>query len=80
MLEWLIKFQKMDRRWVFLGMALAIMLNMGTITVPGGFPVVATFLASSLDLPFEGTAAARGTLRRLGIVGRSGSVNMAHLC
>ena len=38
---------------IALGMALAIMLNMGTITVPGGFPVVATFLASSLDLPFE---------------------------
>ena len=26
MLEWLIKFQKMDRRWVFLGMALAILI------------------------------------------------------
>ena len=26
MIEWLIKFQKMDRRWVFLGMALAIVL------------------------------------------------------
>ena len=38
---------------IALGMALAIMLNMGTITVPGGFPVVATFLASSLDLPLE---------------------------
>lgn len=38
---------------IALGMALAIMLNMGTITVPGGFPVVATFLASSLDLPVE---------------------------
>ena len=38
---------------IALGMALAIMLNMGTITVPGGFPVVATFLAGSLDLPFE---------------------------
>lgn len=38
---------------IVLGMALAIMLNMGTITVPGGFPVVATFLASSLGLPFE---------------------------
>ena len=38
---------------IALGMALAIMLNMGTITVPGGFPVVATFLASSLGLPFE---------------------------
>jgi Na+/H+-dicarboxylate symporter len=38
---------------IALGMALAIMLNMGTITVPGGFPVVATFLASSLGLPLE---------------------------
>lgn len=38
---------------IVLGMALAIMLNMGTITVPGGFPVVATFLASSLGLPLE---------------------------
>ena len=34
-------------------MGLAILLNMGTITVPGGFPVVAMFLATSLDLPFE---------------------------
>ncbi|WNG85205.1 dicarboxylate/amino acid:cation symporter [Mycobacterium sp. ITM-2016-00317] len=38
---------------IALGMALAILLNMGTITVPGGFPVVAMFLATSLDLPFE---------------------------
>lgn len=38
---------------IVLGMALAILLNMGTITVPGGFPVVATFLATSLDLPLE---------------------------
>ena len=38
---------------IALGMALAILLNMGTITVPGGFPVVATFLAASLDLPVE---------------------------
>ena len=37
---------------IALGMALAILLNMGTITVPGGFPVVAMFLATSLDLPF----------------------------
>jgi Na+/H+-dicarboxylate symporter len=36
-----------------LGMALAVLLNMGTITVPGGFPVVAMFLATSLGLPFE---------------------------
>ncbi len=34
-------------------MGLAILLNMGTITVPGGFPVVAMFLATSLGLPFE---------------------------
>jgi Na+/H+-dicarboxylate symporter len=38
---------------IALGMGLAILLNMGTITVPGGFPVVAMFLAASLDLPFE---------------------------
>lgn len=38
---------------IILGMCLAILLNMGTITVPGGFPVVAMFLATSLDLPFE---------------------------
>lgn len=38
---------------VVMGMALAILLNMGTITVPGGFPVVAMFLATALDLPFE---------------------------
>lgn len=38
---------------IALGIGLAIMLNMGTITVPGGFPVVAMFLATSLGLPFE---------------------------
>ncbi|WCT06101.1 dicarboxylate/amino acid:cation symporter [Rhodococcus qingshengii] len=38
---------------IALGMGLAILLNMGTITVPGGFPVIATFLATSLDLPLE---------------------------
>lgn len=38
---------------IALGMGLAILLNMGTITVPGGFPVVATFLAASLGLPVE---------------------------
>jgi len=38
---------------ILMGMALAILLNMGTITVPGGFPVVAMFLATSLGLPFE---------------------------
>ncbi|MDF2991986.1 MAG: Proton/glutamate symporter [Microbacterium sp.] len=38
---------------VILGMGLAIMLNMGTITVPGGFAVAATFLATSLGLPLE---------------------------
>ncbi|WP_066904054.1 dicarboxylate/amino acid:cation symporter [Millisia brevis] len=36
---------------IVLGMGLTILLNMGTITVPGGFPVVAMFLAASLDLP-----------------------------
>lgn len=38
---------------ILLGMALAVLLNMGTITVPGGFPVIAMFLATALDLPFE---------------------------
>lgn len=38
---------------IVLGMGLAIMLNMGTITVPGGFAVAATFLATSLGLPLE---------------------------
>ncbi|WP_435830024.1 dicarboxylate/amino acid:cation symporter [Rhodococcus coprophilus] len=38
---------------IVLGMGLAILLNMGTITVPGGFPVVAMFLATTLGLPFE---------------------------
>jgi Na+/H+-dicarboxylate symporter len=38
---------------VILGMGLAIMLNMGTITVPGGFPVVAMFLGTTLGLPLE---------------------------
>ncbi|WP_150306832.1 dicarboxylate/amino acid:cation symporter [Planctomonas psychrotolerans] len=38
---------------ILLGMALAILLNMGTITVPGGFPVVAMFLGTTLGLPLE---------------------------
>ena len=38
---------------IVLGMGLAILLNMGTITVPGGFPGVAMFLAATLGLPFE---------------------------
>lgn len=38
---------------IVLGAALAILLNIGTITVPGGFPVVAMFLATSLGLPIE---------------------------
>ena len=38
---------------IVLGMGLAIMLNMGTITVPGGFPVVAMFLGTTLGLPLE---------------------------
>lgn len=38
---------------VLLGMGLAILLNMGTITVPGGFPVVALFLAGTLGLPIQ---------------------------
>ena len=43
----------LDFGTIALGMSLAILLNLGTITVPGGFPVVAMFLATSLDLPFE---------------------------
>lgn len=43
----------LDLGTIVLGMGLAILLNMGTITVPGGFPVVAMFLASSLGLPIE---------------------------
>lgn len=38
---------------ILLGMGLAILLNMGTITVPGGFPVVALFLAATLGLPIQ---------------------------
>lgn len=38
---------------IIMGMGLAILLNMGTITVPGGFPVVAMFLGTSLGLPLE---------------------------
>lgn len=38
---------------IVMGMGLAVLLNMGTITVPGGFPVVATFLATTLGLPLE---------------------------
>lgn len=43
----------LDPGTIVLGMGLAVLLNMGTITVPGGFPVVATFLATSLGLPLE---------------------------
>ncbi len=38
---------------IMLGMGLAILLNLATITVPGGFPVVVIFLGASLDLPLE---------------------------
>ncbi|WP_222131309.1 dicarboxylate/amino acid:cation symporter [Pseudonocardia sp. C8] len=38
---------------IVFGMVLAILLNMGTITVPGGFPVVAIFLATTFGLPVE---------------------------
>lgn len=41
---------------IILGIGLSIMLCMGTITVPGGFAVSATFLAASLGLPAEGVA------------------------
>ena len=38
------------------GIFLAMMLTLGTITVPGGSAVVATFLATSLGLPVESIA------------------------
>ncbi len=41
---------------LLLGVALACMLCMGTITVPGGMAVSATFLATSLGLPVESIA------------------------
>lgn len=41
---------------IILGIGLSMMLCMGTITVPGGFAVSATFLATSLGLPAESVA------------------------
>lgn len=41
---------------LLVGMFLAMMLTLGTITVPGGSAVVATFLATSLGLPIESIA------------------------
>ena len=41
---------------LMVGIFLAIMLTLGTITVPGGSAVVATFLATSLGLPVESIA------------------------
>ena len=38
------------------GIGLAILLTLGTITVPGGSAVVATFLATSVGLPVEAIA------------------------
>lgn len=38
---------------VIMAMALALLLNLGTVTVPGGFPVIAMFLATTLGLPFQ---------------------------
>ncbi len=38
------------------GIGLAVMLTLGTITVPGGSAVVATFLATSVGLPVESIA------------------------
>ncbi len=38
---------------IVMGMGLAILLNMGTITVPGGFPVIAMFLGTTLGLPLQ---------------------------
>ncbi len=43
----------LDPLQIVFGMGLAVLLNMGTITVPGGFPVVALFLAGTLGLPVE---------------------------
>ncbi|MET0162653.1 MAG: dicarboxylate/amino acid:cation symporter [Microbacteriaceae bacterium] len=44
---------ELDPLQIVFGMGLAVLLNMGTITVPGGFPVVALFLAGTLGLPVE---------------------------
>lgn len=41
---------------LIVGIFLAVMLTLGTITVPGGSAVVATFLATSLGLPVESIA------------------------
>ncbi|HLR91441.1 MAG TPA: cation:dicarboxylase symporter family transporter [Atopostipes sp.] len=41
---------------IAVGMFLAMMLTLGTITVPGGSAVVATFLATSFGLPLESIA------------------------
>lgn len=41
---------------LLVGIFLAVMLTLGTITVPGGSAVVATFLATSLGLPIESIA------------------------
>lgn len=41
---------------LLVGVFLAVMLTLGTITVPGGSAVVATFLATSLGLPVESIA------------------------
>lgn len=41
---------------LLVGIFLAVMLTLGTITVPGGSAVVATFLATSLGLPLESIA------------------------
>lgn len=41
---------------LLIGVFLAVMLTLGTITVPGGSAVVATFLATSLGLPVESIA------------------------
>ena len=41
---------------LLVGVFLAVMLTLGTITVPGGSAVVATFLATSLGLPVESVA------------------------
>lgn len=38
---------------VIMALALVFLLNMGTVTVPGGFPVIAMFLATTLGLPMQ---------------------------
>ncbi|MFT8394606.1 dicarboxylate/amino acid:cation symporter [Propionibacterium sp.] len=38
---------------IVMAILLSLLLNLGTVTVPGGFPVIAMFLATTLGLPFQ---------------------------